>query len=154
MDTGAISQQCLEILKGRKTLADIAGLDANALEAIYRRGYNSWQKGDIDSATSDFGFLVLNQPLDRRFHFAFASALHRQGEFANALTFYGYAVAIRANEPDAVYRIAECLYELGEIEAARDALDAVIALCYGQAENLGFDELRQHAQSFLIQINQ
>ncbi|WP_199065419.1 BTAD domain-containing putative transcriptional regulator [Chitinimonas sp. BJB300] len=153
MNTEAITQQCLEILNGRQTLADVAGLDANALEAIYSRGYAAWEAGDIDAATADFGFLVLHQPLDRRFHYAFASALHRQGELMHALTIYGYAAAMQANEPGAIYRIAECLYELGEIEATRDALDAVIALCYGQPENREFGALLQHARAFLIRIN-
>ncbi|PHV12417.1 tetratricopeptide repeat protein [Chitinimonas sp. BJB300] len=153
VNTDTISQACLAVLSGQQTLASIAGIGADALEVIYHRGYTAWCADNIDQAISDFGFLVLHQPMDYRFHFAFASALHQQGEVTNALNFYGYAAAMKANEPGIIYRIAECLYALDEVDATRDALDAVILLCYGQTDRLELASLRQHAEEFLIRLN-
>ncbi|WP_199153208.1 SycD/LcrH family type III secretion system chaperone [Chromobacterium sp. ASV23] len=150
----AAARRCLEVLEGRATLGNITGYSAAELEAIYERGYRAWSAGDLDSATADFAFLALQQPLDRRFLFAFACALKRHGEFRHALTFFGYSVAMQANDPFATFHIAECLLAMDELNAARDALDTTIALCYGQADaDPRFTPLRQRAENMLDDLN-
>ena len=149
-----IAARCLDVLEGRATLADACDYTPAELEAVYERGYHAWNAGDLDSATTSFAFLALQQPLDRRFLFAFACALQQQGEFRHALTFFGYTVAMQANDPFAPFRVAECLLALGEVDAARDALDAVAALCYGQADaDPRYDALRQRAEALLADLN-
>lgn len=149
----ALARHCRDIIEGRSSLASLGGLDAAALEAIYARGYDAWNAGDLDAATSDFGFLVLQQPRDRRFHFAFACALQQQGELHHALAFFSYAASMQADDPFAVFHIGECLLRLDEIEGARDALDAAIALCYGQADKPGHHALRLRAEDLLAKLN-
>lgn len=141
----------LDVLEGHTTLAALNGLDAAALEAIYTRGYQAWQNGELDAATADFAFLASHQPLDRRFHFAFACAMQQQGLLREALAAFGVAVAMQANEPRAIYHIAECLHALGDTAGARDALDAVILLSYADDE-CDYTALRQQARAFLDQI--
>ncbi|WP_198346059.1 hypothetical protein [Burkholderia ubonensis] len=144
----------LEILQGTASLADMHGLDPAALECMYARGCDAWNSGDMGAATSDFGLLTLLQPLERRFHFAFACGLQSQGEFNHALTFFNYAMALRAEDPFAVFHIGECLLGLQAFEAARDAFEAAIALCYG-VENSAPEtaRLRERAEQHLINLN-
>lgn len=149
-----IARECAEILEGKTTLADVTGYTLEMLEEIYERAYNDWNAGDTERATAGFAFLLLQQPLDRRFHFAFGCALKHQGEFRKALTYFGYATVMQANDPYSCFHIAECLQALNEIDAARDALDACIALCYGQIDNnQHYDSLRQRAENLLTKLN-
>lgn len=143
-----------DLLAGKTTLAEQNGLDAQALETIYADGYEAWQRGDIAHATSAFRMLAMQQPLDRRFPFAYACALQRQGQWREALNFFRAAVAMEATEPYAVLHSAECLIELRETEAARHALMLVIALCRGQSDNLSYDPARVSAQDLLLHLHQ
>ncbi|MGH1391319.1 MAG: SycD/LcrH family type III secretion system chaperone [Aeromonas jandaei] len=149
-----IAARCLDILEGRITPADACGSAPAELEALYERAYHAWNRGECDEATELFAFLALQQPLDRRFPFAFACALKEQGEYRHALTLFSQTLAMQANDPFAPFHIAECLQALGETDAARDALDAVIALCFGQAEqDPRYDALRQRAEIQLASLN-
>ncbi|WP_230684450.1 hypothetical protein [Burkholderia cepacia] len=128
--------------------------DDARLEFIYARGYESFNSGDLDSATYDFGFLILHRPLDFRFHFAFACALKLHGEFRYAINFFCFAVAMKSDDPFCSFHIAECLLALNEVESARDALDAVISLCHGQTnEGWRYDQLRHKAESMIIKLS-
>jgi tetratricopeptide (TPR) repeat protein len=144
----------LAILRGHASLAEVHGYDAAALERIYARGYDAWNAGDQVSATSDFGLLTLLQPLDRRFHFAFACGLQSQGEWRHALTFFNYALSMQADDPFVAFHIGECLQSLEAFDAARDAFEAVRSLCYG-AENGGpaTAHLRARAEAYLLNLN-
>jgi len=150
----AIAARCLDVVEGRATLADASGYTPAELETLYERGYHAWNRGECDEATELFAFLALQQPLDRRFPFAFACALKEQGEYRHALALFSQTLAMQANDPFAPFHIAECLQALGETDAARDALDAVIALCFGQAEqDPRYDALRQRAEIQLASLN-
>ncbi|RXV65960.1 CesD/SycD/LcrH family type III secretion system chaperone [Burkholderia stabilis] len=144
----------MAILQGKASLAEMHGYDPVALEHIYERGYDAWNSGDRDSATLDFGLLTLLQPLDRRFHFAFACGLQSQGEFSHALTFFNYAISMQADDPFAAFHIGECLLGLGEFDAARDAFEAAISQCYGVEDGSpATDHLRARAETHLIKLN-
>lgn len=144
----------IAILQGKASLAEMHGHDPVALEHHYARGYDTWNAGDRVSATLDFGLLTLLQPLDRRFHFAFACGLQSQGEFRHALTFFNYAMAMQADDPFAASHIGECLLGLEEFDAARDAFQAVISLCYGvESACPATDHLRARAEAHLIKLN-
>lgn len=138
---------------GEMTLASICGLDSNELEEIYSCGYEAWHTGNIDSAMEIFACLVMQNPEDRRFHFAFACVLQQQGEYRQALIFFNYATAMQANDPWPFFYRAECLLALGETEAARDELDAVIMLCIGQSEQREYAKLRKKGEDLLMFLN-
>jgi tetratricopeptide (TPR) repeat protein len=144
----------LAILQGQASLAELHGYDPAALERLYARGYDAWNAGDPVSATSDFGLLTLLQPLDRRFHFAFACGLQSQGEFRHALTFFNYALSMQADDPFVAFHIGECLQGLDAFDAARDAFEAALSLCYG-VENGGpaTEHLRARAEAHLTNLN-
>lgn len=152
--TDTILRHCLALLEGNTTLATLNQTPPDELERLYERAYHAWNRGECDEATELFAFLALQQPLDRRFPFAFACALKEQGEYRHALTLFSQTLAMQANDPFAPFHIAECLQALGETDAARDALDAVIALCFGQAEqDPRYDALRQRAEIQLASLN-
>lgn len=142
-----------DLLAGKTTLAEQNGLDTQALETIYAEGYEAWQAGDIAHATAAFRMLSMQQPLDRRFPFAYACALQRLGQWRDALHYFRVAMAMEASEPYAILHSAECLIELRETDAARDALMMVIALCHGQSEILAYDPARLTAQELLLQLH-
>ncbi|MGT0250503.1 hypothetical protein [Burkholderia pyrrocinia] len=150
----ALDARSLAVLQGEASLAELHGYDPAAMERIYARGYDAWNAGDRVSATSDFGLLTLLQPLDRRFHFAFACGLQSQGEFRHALTFFNYALSMQADDPFVAFHIGECLQGLDASDAARDAFEAALSLCYG-VENGGraTEHLRARAEAHLINLN-
>jgi tetratricopeptide (TPR) repeat protein len=144
----------LAILQGMASLAERYGYDPAALERLYTRGYDTWNAGDRISATADFGLLTLLQPLDRRFHFAFACGLQSQGEYRHALTFFNYALSMQADDPFVALHIGECLHSLDAFDAARDAFAAVVSLCYGAAcADPAIDRLRATAEAHLLNLN-
>lgn len=149
----ALLRLSVDVLEGRATLAELNGLDAQALEQIYARGYQAWQDHDLEAATADFAFLATHQPLDRRFHFAFACAMQAQGLLQEALNSFGVALAMQANEPRAIYHIAECLHALGDAAGAQDALRAVILLSYAADAPEDYSRLRQDARALLDSIS-
>ncbi|WP_152829821.1 CesD/SycD/LcrH family type III secretion system chaperone [Shewanella sp. YLB-07] len=132
------------------TLAEMAGLTSQDLEAIYDSGQNKYQAGFPAQAIVDFTYLVMHQPWDRRFHMALASTLHWLGEFQHALTFYGYALVMDACDPGASFRIAQCLLSLDEESAAIEALQTAITQSFSHPEH---HEIGVLAQELLTKLN-
>lgn len=123
------------------------------LEDLYHRGYCCLNENNLDEATATFAFLALQQPMDRRFLFAFACTLKLQKEYRQALSLFSHTFVMQANDPFAPFHMAECLQALNEPDAAKDALNTVISLCYGQSDNdPRYDPLRQQAQTLLDNI--
>ncbi|WFN95573.1 tetratricopeptide repeat protein [Edwardsiella ictaluri] len=150
-----VARRWLALLEGRETLLPLSGASQDEMEASYARGCQALNDGDIHGATAAFAYLSLQQPLERRFTFAFACVLQQQQEYRQALTLFSYSLALQANDPFTPFHMAECLFALREPDAAMDALDATIALCYGQADdNPHYTLLRQRAQSLLDTLNQ
>ncbi|MFM5540423.1 CesD/SycD/LcrH family type III secretion system chaperone [Aeromonas veronii] len=152
--TDDILLHCLDMLDGKCPPTTFSQVSTEELERLYARGYQALNNGKNEEATEIFAFLAMQQPLDRRFTFAFACTLKEQGEFRHALTLFTQTMAMQANEPFAIFHIAECLLGLEEREAARDALDAVITLCYAQADlDPNYDLLRSRAEDLLVSLN-
>ncbi|WHP81113.1 CDC27 family protein [Edwardsiella anguillarum] len=150
-----VARRCLALLEGKETQRPLSGASQDEMEASYARGCQALNDGDIHEATATFAFLSLQQPLERRFTFAFACVLLQQQEYHQALTLFSYSLALQANDPFTPFHMAECLFALREPDAAMDALDATIALCYGQADaNPRYTPLRQRAQDLLDTLNQ
>ncbi|ELJ7458864.1 SycD/LcrH family type III secretion system chaperone, partial [Escherichia coli] len=126
-------------------------LSWDELEILYERGYNAWNEGKYEEATDIFAFLTLHKPLEREFMFAFACAIKEQGEYRHALTLFTYTLAMRSDDPFSIFHIAECLLNMQEYEAARDALDSVISLCYEKnIQDTRYSHLRERAEMLLI----
>jgi type III secretion system low calcium response chaperone LcrH/SycD len=152
-DATRLLQWCGEIIEGQETLASLRGFGEDDLNTIYKRAYEAWQAGEHEAAAMDFAYFAMHQPNDPRFMFALGYAMQHRGEFQEALNFYSRAVLMRKNDPGAIYRISQCLTELGDIDGARDALDFVIALCYGKNEMSELDTLLELAMRDLQKLN-
>ncbi|QAU24319.1 CesD/SycD/LcrH family type III secretion system chaperone [Dyella sp. M7H15-1] len=152
-DAEVLLHWCREIIEGRGTLASLRGLSASDLEAVYRRAFDAWHAGDWQAATRDFAFLVIHQPNDPTYMFALGYVFHQQGEYKHALNFYTRAMFMQQSNPRVIYRMAQCMQALGEINGARDALDMVITLCHDRNENSRDDVLLACAKSLLLEIN-
>ncbi len=145
-----IDQVCQQIMGEYKTLAEINNISSEELEEIYRRGLEDYQQSHLEQAMASFGYLVLHQPWDRRFHLAFASTLHWAGDYQRALTFYSYALAMDACDPASSFRMAQCLVSLGDENSAIEALQLAIKQSYSKPE---YRETGELAQSLLDQLN-
>ena len=55
-------------------LGDASGLDARDYEALYTLGHNFYAQGKYLEAMRIFGYLVMNNHLERRFVTAYASS--------------------------------------------------------------------------------
>ncbi|PKH21810.1 CesD/SycD/LcrH family type III secretion system chaperone [Enterobacterales bacterium CwR94] len=146
--------ECFALLEGKVSMNQLCNISDTELETLYCEGYNAWNNGDIETAAQRFAFVAMQRPNDRRFIFAFACVLKQAECWASALSLYGYAIAMQADDPYAVFHVAECLQAVGNIEGARDALDATISLCFYQAmENPAYADLRQAAEAQLSRLN-
>lgn len=151
--TNSIISHCESVLYGNKIFSHVLDYSSSELELFYEKGYNYLISGNLEEACIYFSFLLVQQPYDRRFHFAYACTLKELGDYKNALTFFGYAITMQANDPYAFYHTGVCFMELDEIDAARDALDSCILLCHGQ-ENLShnYNDLCKHATQILSNL--
>lgn len=123
------------------------------LKRLYERGYDAWNENKYEEATEIFAFLTLHKPLERNFMFAFACAIKEQGEYKHALTLFTHTLAMQPDDPFSIFHIAECLLNLQENEAARDALDSVISLCYEKnIQNIRYSYLRERADMLLLNL--
>jgi len=142
------------LLEGKETMAEMAGFSETEVEEIYALGYDAWQQGKLDEAAEMFSFAALLQPLDPRFTFAFGCAIQQRGDHLQALALFMQAVQIKPTNPFISFHMAECLLALQERDAAADALQTVIKLCYAQVnDDPRYQPLREQAEVMLANIN-
>jgi Flp pilus assembly protein TadD len=130
----ALLQLSQTLLDAKSVLESQHGLTAEHFALLYERGLSAYHNRDFHGARADFAKVLQYRPLEARYHMAFASALQQLGEYRNALLFFTLAAQLRADDPGAVYRIAECLIELDDAEGARQALQLSRALCRQDAQ--------------------
>lgn len=129
-------------------------LSASELEEIYQRGYQLWNEGAFEQATTCFAEIAISNPQDRRFIFAFACAQLQQGEPLHALKLFMHCLRLQADEPWAYFHIACCLNALGSTLEARDALDATIILCQAtDSDEVNYAHLYQQAKKLLAELS-
>lgn len=150
LDFEKLESACKLALVDQQTLGEQAGLTSQDLELVYQSGSSKYHAGMPAEAIVDFTYLVMHQPWDRRFHFALGSCLHWLGEYEHALTFYGYALAMDACNPNASFRIAQCFMSLDDDTSAIEALQMAISQSYSKAEH---HFVRKQAQQLLSAIN-
>lgn len=118
-------------------------------EEVYAHGYAAWQDGAYDQAMIDFSWLVMSQPWSWRAHVALAGSLMMQKEYAMAMNYYGYALMLDACHPEPVYQMGVCLKAMGEISAAREALQTALTMSY---DDPSYSDVRANAELMLSQL--
>lgn len=147
------AQQCLDMLATKKNIAEMANFSEADLEAMYKNGYDAWESGDLQSAADSFAMLTMLKPEDYRFAFAFGCVLKYSHQYLYALSLFKQALLLEPEYPFITFHIAECMLALKEIEAARDALDTTIELCFNHTDHLEYASLREKAYNLLQKLN-
>lgn len=116
---------------------------------VYTRGYEAWQQEDYPRALLNFIGLVMLQPTNWHVYVALAGALRMIAEYKLAIDFYAYALCLDVQNPEPTYQIAICLYALGCIDEAREALQSAIDMSYFDPN---YSQIRANAESMLLDI--
>jgi len=103
-------------------------------ESVYKLGHQFYARGAYNDAFKAFGFLVLNNHLDRRFLFAFAAACQMLKRYEEAIRYYTLAMILDAEDPLPSLHISECLIGLGMLPEAIEMLRMVIDECGSEHE--------------------
>lgn len=144
-DFDAIIARVTESFSSGAMLGDLFEYDDRDYEAVYALGHSFYAQARYSDALKAFGFLVMNNPLERRFVNAYASSLQMQQRHEDAIAFYGLAAMMDIANPGPIFHTAECLIALGRMPEAVDALGIVVSLC----EKPDQDGLKTRAQALL-----
>lgn len=112
------------------TPAQLAGISADQLEAVYSLALADLAEARFDDAIERLAFLVQQDPWERRYQVAYAHALQSVGQWAAAGRFYAEALLSDATDALCAYRAGECLGAMGELEAAREAFETAVKLSW------------------------
>ncbi len=109
------------------TLAEVIGLDARELEAMYAVGHGLYEQGRYDEAHKMFSLLCMHAPNDGRFPQAAAGAARMLGRYEDALGFYCVACMRSPGDHQLAFQTVECLLALNQPGPASDMLDALVS---------------------------
>jgi type III secretion system low calcium response chaperone LcrH/SycD len=141
-DVSDLAQEIADFLFAGGTVADIYGLDATQIEAVYALGYNLYNQGRWAQALQVFSFLTFHDHVDRRLHIARAACLQMLKRYEEALTAYLLAHVLDVSDPAVGLQLAECLIALRRKPEARAALETVAVLA---GEDPAFAPIRARA---------
>jgi Flp pilus assembly protein TadD len=127
-----------KLIRGEVNLAQVYGLDDDALYEIANIGYGLLMSGKLREAKQIYAGLVAADPFDSVFHCHLAAVHHSLGEVDDALTHYRKALELNLANTDA-------LVGLGEIQLSRGDLAAGVA-ALKQAINLDHDRAKPSTQ--------
>jgi tetratricopeptide (TPR) repeat protein len=124
-----------QVQKGHP-LADIYGLTQEERDAMFVRGCQLLQAGEVEKARDWFIFLHQLDPLDKRMIYAVATIFQTQGDFSRAAKLYVHFIAFDATNPEGHLRLAECFLSAREYDLAIEHFRIAKVMCergYGNA---------------------
>lgn len=107
-------------------LGDLLRLSPQDLNVLYSIGHSLFEEGRQQAALGVFGALAAFDPSQARFHHAVATCLQRMGRFRDAARSYVLLKLLEPDNPETLFRLAECLLAEGERESAAGMLDAIV----------------------------
>ncbi|MDR6536928.1 SycD/LcrH family type III secretion system chaperone [Variovorax soli] len=125
----------LKHLASGETLGALLDQSPEAQKVMYHLAYTHYAQGKYTDAMRFFGFLVICDHWDRRYHMGMAACLQMQLQHADALKYYGIASMLDLTDPAPVMHIAECHLARGERPQARKALDYAIVQARAHAHH-------------------
>jgi tetratricopeptide (TPR) repeat protein len=136
MDLPPEAKSILDLMGKGLSLADIYGLTREERDAMFVRGCQFVQAGDIEKARDWFMFLHQLDPLDARVIYAIAAIYQTRGDVSRAAKLYVHFIALNATNPEGHLRLAECFLSAREYELAVEHFRIAGVLCergYGNA---------------------
>jgi len=133
----AVSQEDLQragsdvvnLLMSGGTLGSLQHFTPSDYESVYKLGHQFYARGAYNDAFKAFGFLVLNNHLDRRFLFAFAATCQMLKRYEESIRYYTLAMILNVDDPLPSLHMSECLIGLGKLPEALEMLRMVIDEC-------------------------
>jgi Flp pilus assembly protein TadD len=129
--------------------AMLHGITPEQLEAVYSLCYEDLMAERFEEGLERALFLVRKEPWDRRFHMAFAYALHQLGQYDSAGRSYTVAFEMDPSDPVCALRLGECLGAMEDVKGAREMFDAAIKLSW---LDVSYEDVRQQAERYLDQL--
>jgi len=134
------------------TPADMHGISADELEAVYAKAYEDLDAERYDEALDDLALLVQQDPWEPRYQFAFALCLQYLGDAEAAGQHYAQSLLMDATNAFCTFRMGECLAALGNLTEARDAFESTVKLSYLKNDYADVRELAQQQLDALANI--
>ncbi len=112
-----------------KELMNLPTLTHKELTYLYNMAANKCQAGDFTGAIALFQFLVLTERSNKIYIKGLAGSLHGAERYSEALDLYQIVYLIDVDlECDCLFYSADCLFNLGKYETAKDNLERFIQL--------------------------
>ncbi|MPM18178.1 hypothetical protein SDC9_64584 [bioreactor metagenome] len=145
LDTDALARQISLIVAGADTFGSLFGYEESDYEVLYALGHSLYSQARYQDAMRIFGFLVVNNQLEKRFFNAFASSLQMLQRHAEAIQYYSMASLLDIDDPLPTFHTAECFIALNCKAEAKEALKFVVE----QSTAPSMAEVKTRAQSLL-----
>jgi Flp pilus assembly protein TadD len=129
LDPAPAGEDALQRLFGGATLAEINQVPQEQLEAVYTVGCERVDREDFEGALDPMLYVVVHNPYEFRYQFAYGLCLHQLGQVADAAKHYGLAWMLDPSDAGTAFRLGECHAALGDQEAAAEAFETAKALC-------------------------
>jgi tetratricopeptide (TPR) repeat protein len=114
------------------TVRELIGLTDQELDAVAQVAEALLRRGSLRDAIAVYGQLITCEPLQPRYWLAMADLERRTGQHAVAVACYEMVATLAGREPEATYRQALSLQQLGQSELAANLLDVALSLAEGQ----------------------
>jgi len=119
-----------------ETLAQIKGLSAEHLEAMYVLAQHTMQTGQVEDAASVFYFLMMLDSTDSKFFTAFAACQQIQKNYEQALRIYAVAQLLDTSDPRVPQNAGVCCLHLNKLPEAEGLLNRANSICEQRLEHL------------------
>ena len=116
------------LIRGEVTLAQVFGLDQEALYQIARLGFDLLNSGKLREAKQIYSGLVAADPHDSVFHCHLGAAHHRLGELDDAFEQYDAALRLNSANGDALVGRGEIYLTRSEIAKALADLKSAVTI--------------------------
>ena len=125
----ALHDQIVAQLASGGSLGQLNGVTADECEALYSLGYGLYEKGRYADALKVLSYLVALNHTEHRYLVALGATAQALGKHADALQQYMAATMLDPLEPAPVFYAAQCLNDMGQLDAALQSCDLALAMC-------------------------
>ena len=146
MNLSPLQRSIMDLVKKGHALADIYGLSQDERDAMFARGCQLLQSGEIEKARDWLLFVHLLNMHDARVIYVIAVTYQTQGNFSIAAKLYASFIALDPTNPEGHLRLGECLLSAREYQAALTSFQRAKNEC---ARGNGAAEAAAHAARML-----
>ncbi len=144
-------KEVIALLNKGYSLADIAGLTSEHLEALYALAYQYYQVGSYTEAKNIFSALCLYDCHEIKFFMGLGASLQALGEYQKAADTYSVACTLSGLvDTKSMYFAAICLLKINKKDEAIAALEAIAHM--GQEHNAQDEQYKLKALNLLSVI--